>query len=77
MQAAKLTIYVGSTVPEEHARVVGELVTAWEHDNGSNGGVRRTVVVAVVHGPEGEQEEEGGEAELNVRLTKSLDGFVA
>ena len=50
---------------------------AREHDNGSNGGVRRTVVVAVVHGPKGEQEEEGGEAELTMRLRKSLDGFVA
>ena len=62
---------------EEHARASAELVTAREHDNGSNGGGRSTVAVAVAHVPKGEQEEEGGEAELTVRLRKALDGFVA
>ena len=44
---------------------------------GSNGGRRSTAAVAFAHGLEGEQEGEGGEAELTVRLRKALDGLGA
>ena len=47
------------------------------HDNGSTDGGRSTVVVAVAHMPKREQEDEGEELELTVRLRKALDGFVA